>query len=74
MIILKDMTSKTAVKKTKKSAPWWRTEESAKAVCQIPVKPGQICPNCGEGILAYDGLFLLTCPACGYVAEGGVFT
>ncbi len=68
------MTSKTAVKKTKKSAPWWRAEEPAKTVCQIPVKPGQICPNCGEGILAYDGLFLLTCPVCGHVAEGGVFT
>lgn len=50
---------------------WWRK----KPACQTPTpKPGDRCPACDLGILAYDGLFILTCPACGQAAESGTFT
>jgi len=39
-----------------------------------PPRAGQTCPNCGKGQLDYDGLLQLSCPLCGYVAEGGSFT
>lgn len=50
---------------------WWRQVQP----CQSPTpKPGDPCPTCRQGILAYDTLFLLTCPACGQAAESGAFT
>ncbi len=39
-----------------------------------PPKPGDPCPFCQQAALAYDALFLLTCPACQQVAEAGCFT
>jgi uncharacterized protein (DUF983 family) len=42
-------------------------------VCQAP-RRGQECPHCHNGKLDYDGLAQLSCPVCGYVAEGGGFT
>ncbi|MFL7837411.1 MAG: hypothetical protein ACK2T4_01155 [Candidatus Promineifilaceae bacterium] len=53
---------------------WWRDGKEPKNTCAIRYQPGHTCPECGEGVLAYDGLFMLTCPACGYIAESGVFT
>jgi len=53
---------------------WWRDDVGTKSSCTIRLQPGHTCPECREGILAYDGLFMLTCPACGYIAEGGAFT
>jgi ribosomal protein L37AE/L43A len=57
---------------------WWRPSgqppEQAKAACSLPPKAGQPCPYCGQATLAYDSLFILTCPHCGYTAEGGAFT
>jgi uncharacterized protein (DUF983 family) len=51
---------------------WWRKQETA---CTAPTpKPGDCCPSCGEGKLAYDGLFVLICSHCGEVAESGGFT
>jgi len=52
---------------------WWKAkaEPEAGEVCAIRPRPGYLCPECGEGILAYNGLFVLTCPACAYVAESG---
>ncbi|PID85257.1 MAG: hypothetical protein CSB13_08955 [Chloroflexi bacterium] len=51
---------------------WWRKK---KRTCHNPTpKPGEPCPNCTEGILAYDGLFVLTCARCGKAAENGAFT
>lgn len=35
--------------------------------------PGSLCPNCEVGILDYDGLLVLRCPACDF-AESGCFT
>gem|GEM_PF-1282588 len=32
---------------------------------------GQLCPQCGQGRLDYDGLLNLVCPACGYTSGGG---
>lgn len=32
--------------------------------------PGQLCPNCGQGVLDYDGLLVLVCPQCGYSQAG----
>ena len=50
---------------------WWKREDSEEESCRIPPRPGQTCPECGEGTLAYDGLFILVCDLCGYVAESG---
>ncbi len=53
-------------------------EETAVAtgnLCLLtPPKPGDLCPYCQQGTLAYDGLFLLTCNTCKKVTEGGCFT
>jgi uncharacterized protein (DUF983 family) len=53
---------------------WWREKEASANTCTIRHQPGQKCPSCAEGKLAYDGLFILTCSACGYIAESGAFT
>lgn len=53
---------------------WWQKAGELKKSCTIPARPGQTCAQCGRGRLDYDGLFLLTCAACGYIAEGGAFT
>jgi len=42
-------------------------------ICQTP-RRGQMCGHCRQGQLEYDGLAQLSCPVCGYVAEGGSFT
>jgi ribosomal protein L37AE/L43A len=65
------------MEKSRESAPqpfWWRAEKQEKNECAVAHKPGDKCPACGQGELAYDGLFLLACTACGAVAEGGAFT
>jgi ribosomal protein L37AE/L43A len=53
---------------------WWRDDKEPKSTCAIRHQPGYTCPECGKGVLAYDGLFILTCSACGYIAESGAFT
>ncbi|MFM8369230.1 MAG: hypothetical protein ACKOBD_10830 [Chloroflexota bacterium] len=38
----------------------------------VPLRKGVTCPQCGEGILDYNGLLQLECPACGFInGEGG---
>ena len=32
-----------------------------------PLRKGSPCPQCGEGILDYNGLLQLECPACGFI-------
>ena len=39
---------------------WWRGEDTTGQACSIPYYPGQRCPNCHKGDLAYDGLFQMT--------------
>ncbi len=82
MVMLVDgmMTKMTAIKQHKSSdlegikRYWWR-ETAVAPTCNTALpKPGEPCPHCGKGILAYDSLFLLTCSTCGKVAEGGAFT
>ncbi|MBE2222727.1 MAG: hypothetical protein IAF02_14375 [Anaerolineae bacterium] len=51
---------------------WWRKKEVA-CTASAP-KPGDRCPTCDEGKLAYDGLFVLACSHCGKAAESGAFT
>ena len=53
---------------------WWHAEDASERTCALRYTPGQRCPNCHKGSLAYDGLFMLTCSACGYVAESGAFS
>jgi uncharacterized protein (DUF983 family) len=37
-----------------------------------PLRCGEVCPQCGEGKLDYNGLLQLECPKCGFVSsEGG---
>ena len=62
------------VQTTEQQRYWWRGNRKTKDVCEVGNRPGHVCPQCGEGILAYDGLFMLTCPACGHIAESGAFT
>ena len=50
---------------------WWKGKAAEGESCPIRIRPGDTCPKCGNGTLAYDGLFLLTCDGCGYVAESG---
>ena len=50
---------------------WWRTEEQGAVRSSPSLTPGERCPQCDEGVLQYDSLFVLTCPRCGYVAESG---
>jgi len=39
---------------------------------RVPLRAGAICPACGQGKLAYNGLLALDCPVCGYTSsEGG---
>ena len=52
---------------------WWRKDDMADT-CSIHLMPGNLCPECGRGVLSYDGLFVLTCLECGYVAANGAFT
>jgi hypothetical protein len=37
------------------------------------LRSGDLCPQCREGFLEYDGLLNLSCPTCGF-AVGGCFT
>ena len=53
---------------------WWQTPKPGDVADAPALTPGKRCPQCGEGILQYDTLFVLTCPRCGYVAESGVCT
>jgi len=59
---------------TSKPSYWWQQDGPAAESCSAAPEPGQTCPICRQGRLAYDSLFILTCKACGYVAEGGAFT
>jgi len=52
---------------------WWRKPDALPCQASAP-KPGDVCPACGQGRLAYDGLFILTCSVCGEAAESGAFT
>lgn len=31
---------------------------------------GDLCPNCGEGVLEYDGMLNLGCETCGFSLVG----
>lgn len=52
---------------------WWR-QDGETTDCQTRHREGDVCPSCGIGELAYDGLFVLSCPRCAYAAESGAFT
>ena len=52
---------------------WWHNPE--KPTCKAPQpKPGDSCPSCGAGTLAFDGLFMLVCSRCQQIADSGAFT
>jgi hypothetical protein len=48
-------------------------QTSKRKVCRAP-RRGQKCQQCGRGKLDYNGLLQLVCPACGCVADAGVFS
>ncbi len=37
----------------------------------VPLRKGQLCPQCKEGELDYNGLLQLECHVCGFVSGGG---
>ncbi len=43
----------------------------AAAPIRRPVRRGEPCPRCEHGILDYNGLLDLECPACGYSEGAG---
>jgi len=53
---------------------WWKKDGAEQQSCELQPRPGHTCPICGKGVLAYDGLFVLVCDHCGYVAESGAFS
>jgi ribosomal protein L37AE/L43A len=62
------------VKGSKQKAYWWRGDGQVKSDCAAAPRAGDRCPVCEAAELAYDGLFILSCPACGHVAANGAFT
>jgi uncharacterized protein (DUF983 family) len=34
------------------------------------LRPGMLCPRCGEGWIDYNGLLHLVCPVCGLTEAG----
>jgi uncharacterized protein (DUF983 family) len=34
------------------------------------LRPGMLCPRCGEGRIDYNGLLHLVCPVCGLTEAG----
>ncbi|MEW6028886.1 MAG: hypothetical protein ACOYZ8_06355 [Chloroflexota bacterium] len=36
-----------------------------------PLRRGELCPQCGEGRLDYNGTLDLACPVCGFTSGGG---
>ena len=54
-------------------AYWWQANRP-KTVCEASPRPDQLCPTCRQGRLAYDALFCLACPLCGFSAETGGYT
>ncbi|NCP87276.1 hypothetical protein GW781_05775 [bacterium] len=36
-----------------------------------PVQRGAVCPQCGQGILDYNGMLELECPRCGFSTSAG---
>jgi len=36
-----------------------------------PLQAGSNCPQCGQGVLEYNSMLVLECPACGYTGGGG---
>lgn len=40
----------------------------------MAVRPGELCPACGEGIMNYNRLLILSCALCGFSEPGGGFT
>ncbi|MCB9418341.1 MAG: hypothetical protein H6667_00935 [Ardenticatenaceae bacterium] len=72
MDIIQPILTAAQAEETQADSYWWRQKSSR---CNAPApKPGDLCPNCGQGVLDYDSLFLLTCNQCGQVAESGAFT
>jgi hypothetical protein len=52
---------------------WWHKPYEVKCSHPQP-KPGDVCPCCSAGHLAFDGLFILSCDHCHHVADSGGFT
>jgi len=52
---------------------WWHKDYQADT-CSVHLMPGYVCPECGRGVLNYDGLFILSCLECGTIAANGAFT
>jgi hypothetical protein len=72
MAIIKPILTAAQAQKQPADTYWWQQKNSS---CDAPTpKPGDPCPACNQGLLAYDSLFLLTCNRCGQVAESGAFT
>jgi hypothetical protein len=52
---------------------WGEAEDEEDKTTPGEFRAGDLCPQCKQGRLDYDGLLNLSCPHCGY-AVGGCFT
>ena len=43
-------------------------------VSDVHLRSGDLCPQCQNELLDYDGLLNLTCARCGYTPGGGCFS
>jgi ribosomal protein L37AE/L43A len=39
-----------------------------------PLRSGDLCPQCGQDTLEYNGMLDLTCSRCGFTSSGGACT
>ena len=37
----------------------------------VILRKGDLCPQCGEGKVDYNGMLDLECPKCGFISGGG---
>ena len=45
--------------------------EPAPKETRVALERGAICPECGSGVLDYNGLLELECPLCGFKSGDG---
>lgn len=72
-VMMSDLTSKDPHEPSGRKQRWWKTDPEI-VHANPRAQRGEPCPQCLMADLAFDSLFRLRCPVCGYVAACGAFT